>query len=99
MNALPGFRPKKFNVTFYMAIVCTATILFSSCKHNKRWLTVDPAFSKYIDAYTSGVISKTASVKIQLAGEAATTHAVGEVVDESLFDFSPSVKGKVTWID
>ena len=62
-------------------------------------MSVDPAFSQYIDAYTSGIISKTASIKIKLAADASTTHAIGEVVDKNLFDFSPSVKGKAVWLD
>jgi alpha-2-macroglobulin len=91
-------RPKKFSATFFLAMLCTATIFFS-CKVKNKWIEVDPAFSKYIDAYTSGVISKTASIKIQLADDAVTSHTVGEAVDESLFDFSPSVKGKAVWAD
>ncbi len=98
MNADGDPGSKKFNATFLAAILCTSVLLFS-CKIKNKWIDVDPAFSKYIDAYTSGVISKTASVKIQLAADAATTHTVGDVVDESLFSFSPSVKGKAKWTD
>ncbi len=89
---------KKFCVTFLKAILCVAVIL-SSCKIKRKWIDVDPAFSKYIESYTSGVVSKTTSFKIQLASDAATTHAVGEEVSEKLFDFSPSVKGKAIWVD
>ncbi|HTB53308.1 MAG TPA: MG2 domain-containing protein [Ferruginibacter sp.] len=96
MNSYPVL--KKINWFFLFAIVCLA-ITLPSCKAKKKWLSVDPAYSKYIDAYTSGVISKTASIKVQLSDEATTTHAVGEVVDKSLFDFSPSVEGTATWID
>ena len=89
---------KKFSVTFLMALLCTTVILFS-CNSKKKWLDVDPAFSKYIDAYTSGIISKTSSIKIQLASDASTTHPVGEAVGETLFEFSPDVKGKAVWLD
>ncbi len=89
---------QKFNVTFLIGLLCTTVILFS-CQSKKKWIEVDPAFSKYIDAYTSGVISKTSSVKIQLTADASTTHAIGEVSGDELFEFSPSVKGKAFWVD
>jgi hypothetical protein len=88
---------KKINIAFLLLI--GTVLVISSCHTKKKWLSVDPAYSKYINAYTSGVISKTASIKIELADDVPTTHAVGDVVDNSLFDFSPSVKGKATWVD
>ncbi len=93
-------RNKKFITTFLKASLCLfAAICLYSCNKNDKWIDVDPAFSKYIDAYTTGTISKTSAVRIRLAQEAGTTHAVGEAVKESLFDISPSVKGKAYWID
>src|SRR5437868_9209536 len=92
--------PEKFSATFYRTFLCLAvTFALFSCSKTEKWIDVDPAFSKYIDAYTTGTISKTSSIRIQLAADAATTHAVGEVVKESLFSFSPSVAGKATWLD
>jgi alpha-2-macroglobulin len=93
--------PEKFSVTFLRLLVCISicTIAFTACNKKEKWIEVDPAFSKFIDAYTTGVISKTGTVRIQLSSEAAITHAVGEVVKEDLFDFSPSVKGKAFWLD
>ena len=49
--------------------------------------------------YTSGIVSKTTAIRIKLAADASTTHAIGEVVDTDLFSFSPSVKGKAIWLD
>lgn len=92
--------PEKFSRTFYRAVLCFAVaITLFSCSKKEKWIDVDPAFSKYIDAYTTGVVSKTSAVRIQLAADAATTHAVGEVVKESLFSLSPSVSGKAVWLD
>jgi hypothetical protein len=88
---------EKFKVTF-LAVLCSASVLFS-CKSKHELIDVDPAFSKYIDAYTSGIISKTSSVKIQLASDATTTHPTGEATGETLFEFSPAVKGKAVWLD
>jgi alpha-2-macroglobulin len=93
---------KKFGATFFGTLLCVTALLavvFSSCNKKDKWIDVDPAFSKYIDAYTTGVVSKTTAVRIQLATDANTTHAVGEAVKEELFDFSPSIKGKAFWLD
>ena len=91
---------KKFNATFLLVMVCILLVnSFISCKKNEKWINVDPAFSKYVDAYTTGVISKTSNLRILLAADANTSHAVGEVVNESLFELSPAVKGKTVWVD
>ena len=89
---------KKFSVTFLMALLCATVFLFS-CNKKKKWIDVDPAYSKYIDAYTSGIISKTSSIKIQLAADASTTHPTGEATGDALFELSPSAKGKAVWLD
>jgi alpha-2-macroglobulin len=93
--------PKKFGAAFFGTMLCATVILslFSSCSKKEKWIEVDPAFSKYIDAYTTGIVSKTTAIRIQLAADANTTHAVGEEVKDDLFDFSPSVKGKAFWLD
>lgn len=65
----------------------------------KKLVQIDPEFSRYIDAYTSGVISKKSVIRIQLATDATTTHTLNETIKSDLFDFSPSVEGKAYWID
>ncbi len=82
-----------------LSLLVFAGLILFSCNKKNKLIDVDPAFSQYIDAYTSGIISKTSSIKIQLAADASTTHATGEVTDNSLFTFTPSVKGKSVWID
>ncbi len=99
MEADAAKRPEKFSATFFrlLLLITAATFLFS-CKRN-QWIEVDPAFSRYIDAYTTGTVSKTAAIRVQLAGSSNTVHTIGEEVKEKLFDLSPSVKGKTVWID
>ena len=100
MEAFAANRIKKLLSTFYRLLLSLAvTIIFFSCKKSEKWIEVDPAFSQYIDAYTTGIVSKTTNVRIQLAGTANTMHTVGEEVKENLFSFSPSVNGKATWVD
>lgn len=102
MEPAQSHRNKKFNVTFLrtlLSVTAVLTLSLFSCSKKDKWIEVDPGFSKYIDAYTTGTISKTSAVRIKLAADANSTHAVGEAVKESLFDFSPSVKGKAYWLD
>ncbi|MFZ1530167.1 MAG: MG2 domain-containing protein [Ferruginibacter sp.] len=93
-------RLGKFTATFYRILLCcTVAAAFFACNKSDKWIEVDPAYSNYVDAYTTGVISKTSSIRIRLAGNQGTVHTVGETVSEDLFDFSPNLKGKAAWID
>lgn len=56
-------------------------------------------YSKYIEAYTSGTISKKSFIRVHLASEVKTMSDVGVADSRDLFSFSPSVKGKAYWID
>ncbi|MEO6134659.1 MAG: hypothetical protein ABIP35_05870, partial [Ginsengibacter sp.] len=79
LNFLKGNRMwNLFSILFVFS-----TLFFQACNKKEKLISVDPAFSQYIDGYTSGIISKTSSIKIKLASEASTTHALGEVVDKS----------------
>jgi uncharacterized protein YfaS (alpha-2-macroglobulin family) len=97
-DQIPG--AKKSGMDFFRALLY-AFLLFTlfSCSKKEKWIEVDPAFSKYVDAYTTGTVSKTSAVRVRLAEDASTTHTVGEEVKEKLFDLSPSVKGKTYWVD
>lgn len=80
-------------------LVFVLPFVFLSCNTKPKLVDVDPAFSKYIDAYSSGVVSKKSVVRIALATDASTTHTVNETIKDQLFEFSPAVSGKAYWID
>lgn len=67
--------------------------------HRKQTAGVDPAFSKYIESYTSGIISKEGTIRIKLAGDVPTTHVQNDKLPDGVFDFSPAIKGKAYWVD
>ncbi len=71
-----------------------------SCKNKVdiNSITVDPGFSSYISAFTSGVVSNRSTVKVVLLEPIAEANP-GELVDEDLFDFSPSLEGQSYWLD
>ena len=93
----PLLQNKRIVLVFSFLFIATASLI--SCKKNLKWIDVDPAYSKYVEAYTTGIISKTSSIRIQLATDASTTHTVGQPVKEKLFELNPSVKGAATWLD
>jgi alpha-2-macroglobulin len=73
--------------------------LFSSCKRKQKITEIDAAYAKYIDAYTSGVVSKKNSIRIQFASSTSVSHNVNDTIKENLFEFSPNVEGKAFWVD
>jgi hypothetical protein len=97
-NGYTRFRKRKSLITFGAALAVLLIITYLIVNGQKK-NTVDPAFSKYIESYTTGVISKTSPITIRLASTVQVTHQQNEEVDNGLFDFSPSVKGKAYWTD
>lgn len=59
----------------------------------------DQRFSKYIEAYTSGTVSKKSYIRVQLASQVSTMSDAGVADNRDLFSFSPSIKGKSYWVD
>lgn len=54
----------------------------------------NPEFAKYIYAHTSGSISKTSEIKINLTPEVAALLSKEKKI-ENLLDFSPAIKGEI----
>jgi uncharacterized protein YfaS (alpha-2-macroglobulin family) len=79
-------------------LVLFACILFA-CNNKRKIIHINPAFSKYIEAFTSGIISRKNSIRVQLSSEMNTVHSINEALDETLFSFSPRLSGKAYWVD
>jgi uncharacterized protein YfaS (alpha-2-macroglobulin family) len=69
----------------------------SSAKNNSQY--INPAYKEYIAAYTAGYVSVESKLLIVLQQETTSEIEIGKEVDNTLFDFSPSIEGKLTWID
>lgn len=74
-------------------------LLFACNRELQRKIEVDPAFGKYISAYTSGIISNQSSVIIQLASDHPSPGDAQTAIEKDLFDFIPAIKGKAYWVD
>lgn len=79
-------------------LLCLALAAFiTACKSKAK--EMNPAFARYIEAYTTGIISKQSTIRVQLSADVNVQHTVNEPLEETLFSFSPSIKGKAYWID
>lgn len=94
----PTFYFRREYIVFLLIIFVAGSML-ESCNRKVKIVPVDPAFSKYIDGYTSGVISKTGAIRVRLTEESPSTHSVNEPLKEKFFSFTPQVKGKTYWVD
>ncbi|SDD29588.1 hypothetical protein SAMN05216464_101329 [Mucilaginibacter pineti] len=97
-NGYSKFRKRKSLITIGSALAVILVIVYLIANGHKKE-AVDPAFSKYIESYTTGVISKESPIRIRLASTVQVTHQQNEQVSADLFDFSPSIKGKAYWTD
>jgi len=73
--------------------------LFKCNKSLSKQAKINPAFSAYISAFTSGVVSNESSIKIILSSDMTKPIEIGKPIEETLFDFSPEIKGTATWLD
>jgi hypothetical protein len=79
---------------FILAIV----VLLLVFKYKKKQQS-EGEFSRYIDSYTAGIISRESTIRVRLSDQVQVTHAQNEELKAQVFDFSPSVKGKAYWVD
>jgi uncharacterized protein YfaS (alpha-2-macroglobulin family) len=97
-NGYTKFRRRKSIITIGASLALILLVVYIIAIGRKK-SPVDPAFSKYIESYTTGVISKESPIRIRLASQVQVTHQQNEQLSDDLFDFSPSVKGKAHWVD
>lgn len=86
-----------------------ALVILNACGPSKpKMISVDPKFSRYVSGYTSGMISRKSTIRVQLADElpegfGKKRKTAGELPDstllESIFSIEPHVEGKAVWIN
>jgi len=98
--------PSKYTSSFKKKLVFVSLMLISIIafiviyiNHKKKTNEDSQAYAKYIEAYTSGSVSKKSFIRIHLANAAQGMQTLGKAEQKTLFDFSPSIKGKTYWID
>lgn len=75
-------------------------LLCFSCNRSSssKAIVVDPGFSNYVSAFTSGVISSNSEIKILLTKPVEGVKP-NEIVTKGLLTFSPSIEGQAIWVD
>jgi len=93
------FTFSKFNLHFLKRIGCIFSlfflITFFGCQHAGE--TNPRAFLPYISAYSSGIISKTSSIKIELAQELGISHSLKVPIGEDILESDENLKGVTYW--
>ncbi|GAB6011602.1 alpha-2-macroglobulin family protein [Viscerimonas tarda] len=84
----------RFSLTINFVLI-VFVLLGNSCSKDKP-RTIDPEFSRYIAAFTYGAISSDSEIQIELTQDLPAVELDKEI-EEELFEFSPSIKGKAFW--
>jgi len=72
---------------------------FSSCGSKPEIFKVDPAYGKYVSAYSSGMVSRNSGIRVELTDE-TLKDIKGEdpEVLKDIFTFEPELEGNAVWI-
>ena len=95
-NSLSGNRRGLITIGVSAALIAIIVFIFIKTHHKTK---IDPGFSKYIESYTTGIVSKGSTIRIKLAGDVPTAHEQNGSLGDDVFDFTPSIKGKAWWVD
>lgn len=99
MNTSDGLSHSRKGLITFGVIATLVIVIAFIIFHSRKKTEIDPGFSKYIESYTTGIISKESPIRIRLAGDVQTSHEQNGTLDNSIFDFSPAIKGKAYWVD
>ncbi|MFB6257253.1 MAG: alpha-2-macroglobulin, partial [Flavobacteriales bacterium] len=78
----------------------TFLLVFSGCTEEPTPPErIDPAFRKYISAYTSDAISRSSPIRIRFLEPVEKESKRKALLKKELFTFHPSIKGKKEWED
>lgn len=64
-----------------------------------KYKKYDPAFNRYLSAFTSGEVSKHSEIIVQFANEVADEDMIQKALESSPFSFEPDLEGKAVWRD
>lgn len=81
-----------------IALLIFINLFLTQCKPEDKSNQADSAFTAYISAFTGGVVSNQATIKVRLA-EAYSKAEPEKLIEEKLFDFSPQLEGQAFWVD
>ena len=86
-------------ISTILLILVIAVLLYLFTGKKQVIKVVNPAFSEYVQAFTSGVVSTHTTIKVRLNSDMVDSALINIPVDKELFSFTPSIKGTAYWID
>ena len=87
------------NLTCLRLTILLVALFFSYSCNKKEKTVIDPAFKAYISAFTSATITSESPISIRLSNDIIKSSETGIAVENSLFEFTPSIKGTTVWTD
>lgn len=94
---------KKIGIIAGAVVIIAGVVLtlFLSKSNKNESFAVDSKFNRYISAFTSGVVSKDADIKIRFNTPIVDEEACGPdlPINDKILVVSPSIKGKLYWLD
>lgn len=101
INKLKQEFKTKLTMRKHLFLSLLTMLLIFGCKNDQQveyGKTIAEGFSSYVYAYTSGIVSKAAPVRVQFAQAVATKEQIGEAIT-NLFTIRPKVNGQAVWED
>jgi uncharacterized protein YfaS (alpha-2-macroglobulin family) len=92
-------KPILMTLLYRMAIIAYLFGLFSCQQQTPQPPSIDPGFTYYIAAFTSGQLSRQDGIRIRLTEASPDPIDMSKPIDGKLFEISPSLKGSAYWID
>jgi len=94
---------KKIKLLAILSMLVLFASTFHSCKKSTavrhKTISVNPSFKKYVEGFTTGPVSKEASVRIRLTYEIADTTMLNKPLSKNPVIIKPKIKGTTFWID
>ncbi len=72
---------------------------FSECHHTHQKISNPSTFFQFIEAYSSGVISKTDVIKIELTDDLGISHAINKIIKSDIITNDENIKGETFWVN
>lgn len=91
---------QKFKIYPRLFLLLIVTIFINACG-NKDYVDTydDDGFKSFIYAYTSGVISKVAPVRVRFTQKLVDADEIGKPVKKGIVSFTPKFDGTPIWLD
>ena len=80
--------------TIFSSIVL-ALLFLTSCQTKEKQVQPEAAFGKYVQAFTSGIISTESTISVYLSQPVTNPEKPGK----ALFNFSPAIKGETVFVN